>query len=587
VFIGVDKAGKLQKLNDAANGAVRMHKWALSQGMVDKQSARLITDKNGGRVTPDDIYDAIFEIIDGPGVDQLIVYFAGHGVNINRGEQWLLSDAPVKANAAVNLAGSVELARYSSIRHLVFISDACRVAPEGIQAQQVRGSDIFPNEATSDKARPVDQFFACVLGRTAAEIKDPAVAAGGFCALYTDALADALEGKVPDVLERSDSPADSASYVRPVPLQAYLERRVPARVRELRLENKVNQSPDAILTAHSNWIAKVGAQPTLKRLLRGKRSAWRTRPQPTFLSVSDTVVRAAIEGPPAALRAELENLRLQPLEAAKRMLGTVKTVVSPFGPDHMESACGVKVRGARIVQFTAAIPDGNAELLGTQGDLLHIWRVNAPASVVLRFQDGSGTVIPALPGYLSSLTFEDGELVDVAYEPSANTPVWNDYAARASDVRSLRAVAASASRNGRFRLDSVADPLAIARKMQYAKTIDPTLAVYAAYAYYDLQRIDNIREMISFLRPVLQNNAFFDLDLLTRSLINTEVKRHSPVIPFIPLYSQGWHLLRANNVRLHPALKDIEGAMRESVWSLFEARGVDMLERALMSREVR
>src|SRR6185369_10347932 len=111
VFVGVDKTGNLQKLKDAAAGAKRMHEWALKQGMVATAQAKLITDADGTKVTPDLVYDAIKEILDGAGVDQLVLYFAGHGVNINRGEHWLLSDAPVKTSAAINVSGSVELAR--------------------------------------------------------------------------------------------------------------------------------------------------------------------------------------------------------------------------------------------------------------------------------------------------------------------------------------------------------------------------------------------------------------------------------------------------------------------------------------------
>src|SRR3954453_3831326 len=124
IFIGVDRTGQLQPLNDAAAGARRMYEWALQQGMADGTNARLITDQSQ-KVTPDMVYDAIKAIIDGPGVDQLILYFPGHGVNINRSEHWLLSDAPVRTSAAVNVAGSVDLARYCGIPYVVFVSDAC------------------------------------------------------------------------------------------------------------------------------------------------------------------------------------------------------------------------------------------------------------------------------------------------------------------------------------------------------------------------------------------------------------------------------------------------------------------------------
>src|SRR6185503_12748474 len=181
----------------------------------------------------------------------------GHGVNINRSEHWLLTDAPVKTSAAVNVSGSVELARYCGIRHVVIISDACRVAPEGIQAQNVRGIDIFPNEGAVDRAQPVDQFFACVLGRTAAEIRDPAVAAGTFSALYTEVLLGALRGTHADVLEPPTATDEGAHYVKPVRLKEYLEVEVPNRVQALNLQHKVNQAPDAIVTAHPYWISRV------------------------------------------------------------------------------------------------------------------------------------------------------------------------------------------------------------------------------------------------------------------------------------------------------------------------------------------
>jgi Caspase domain len=221
VFIGVDKAGDLQLLHDAAAGARRMYEWACAQGMPDQSHAKLITDAGGRKVDPDLIYDAIKTIVDGPGVDQLIVYFAGHGVNINRHEHWLLTDAPIKPYAAVDVSSSVELARYCGIQHVVFFSDACRVAPQGIQASSVRGVDIFPNDGAGDKAKPVDQFFSCFLGKTAAELQDPAIAAGNFSALYTDVLLHALKGSQSDVLEPADTSGPSrckAIWKEPSPL---------------------------------------------------------------------------------------------------------------------------------------------------------------------------------------------------------------------------------------------------------------------------------------------------------------------------------------------------------------------------------
>jgi hypothetical protein len=50
-----------------------------------------------------------------------------------------------------------------------------------------------------------------------------------------------------------------------------------------------------------------------------------------------------------------------------------------------------------------------------------------PASVVLRFQNGKGTILPAIPEFVTGLTFDGGDLVDVVYEPSDTSYRWSEY----------------------------------------------------------------------------------------------------------------------------------------------------------------
>jgi hypothetical protein len=122
--------------------------------------------------------------------------------------------------------------------------------------------------------------------------------------------------------------------------------------------------------------------------------------------------------------------------------------------------------------------------------------------------------------------------------------------------------------------------------MQYAKGIDPTLSVYAAYAYNDLQDVDRIRSMSKYLRDDI-GITFFDLALLGRVLIDKSVEPADLIVPFVPLLSQGWALLNANGVKLHPALWDIQSSMQDSLWSLFDETGVRKLTEALQSGAVR
>ena len=406
----------------------------------------------------------------------------------------------------------------------MIVSDACRVAPAGIQAQNVRGVDVFPNEAAAPSPLPVDQFFACARGNTAAEIQDPALAAGTFQALYTHALLDALNGKRPEVLERSQDPGDTWSYVRPVKLKEYLERELPLRVQQRRLEKKVNQNPEAILIAHESWISRVDASsmpmaagPTMRS---GRRRKLPPSAHQEFNTAIGTLVRSATHDAFRVVAEELSKAGEDPNRDVGRLAARARTMATPFGPDSMATECGIKVRGARIVDyFTPA----RAELVGTSGDVLQVSGIEGhAASVVLRFEGNVGAVVPAISGFLTALTFEDGELADVAFEPSANTSRGDLYKDHADEMRTLRAIAASAAQHGRFRLEK-ADAASVARKMRYAKNIDPALALYAAYALHDLQDVERIRQMSSHLRDEV-GVTLFDLALLGRTLLGQSVE---------------------------------------------------------------
>lgn len=263
------------------------------------------------------------------------------------------------------------------------------------------------------------------------------------------------------------------------------------------------------------------------------------------------------------------------------MADATERIAEPFGPLHHEIACGFKVRGARFAEVESS--RAGAEIL--TDDEVRVSRLESSgASIVLRFDDGTGVSLPAIPGFLTALTVEDGELVDVAYEPSENTERWRSFVGRAPEVRRLRAVAAAATRSGVFRLDDD-NALELAMQMQYAKMVDPGLAVYAAYAYQDLQRIDLIREMSGYLRHDL-GARLFDVALLARELDGETAGADPHVLSFMPMLSQGWALLSAARVSLPRSVEGIQRFLLPSVWTLLTPEGVDQLHDALRSGEV-
>ncbi len=96
VVIGVNKAGDLPVLRAAISGARDVAKWLQTEGFEVKL---LIDDR--GPVRARDVFLDVSEFVNRGTLDQLVIYFAGHGfLNPGRGEVWLLSDAPENAGEA-------------------------------------------------------------------------------------------------------------------------------------------------------------------------------------------------------------------------------------------------------------------------------------------------------------------------------------------------------------------------------------------------------------------------------------------------------------------------------------------------------
>lgn len=629
VLIGVSKSGTLPVLPAVLPSVKAMSKWAHDQGMRTDLVITL-TDESGP-LGPGAIKTAIRQVIDLAIVDQLIVYFAGHGVNIRYGEYWLLSDAPGDTQAAVNVSGSVELARFCGIPHVIFFSDACRTAPEGIQAQYVSGSEIFPNNGPDGLENSVDLFFACTLGRPAHEVKDPTSSASAFKAIYTEALVSALTGQRIEIVVPEDSPPDTApgpktGLVRPRKLKEHLRREVVEKFRLAGTTGAVYQEPDGRITSEENaWVSRVPLPlPRSSSLYLNDRAS--VSIPSTLQDVSTRVLQAvlyppsegesAVTSPPArVLKAVLHPpsegespVTSPPTRELAELIHHVRATpgacqfgrlihdnVQAFGPDNYETDCGFKIRGTGCVEAFAV--RFGTELLRDKPDLQEqLVRVDTSLNalgdglqprvdnVLLTFGDGTSVVLPAIPEFLATVSVEDGEVTDVRYEPSTSSSRWPMYRDQKDDLRLLRSVVGSAANLGVFAL-SGADAPTLARRMQVAKGVDPTMSLYAAYAYRDLGARSRIREMHKALQADL-GFSLFDVAMLANEPIrNTDLLPNggtSPaVVPFVPLLSLGWSLLNAHNVQLPASLGGLTPHLHQSLWTAFDAAGASIIRTAM------
>jgi hypothetical protein len=589
VLIGVAQAGILDPLQAVHDGVRAMEKWALAQG-IERDRVLVLSDESGP-VEVSQVKKAIKRLIDLSTVEQLIVYFAGHGVNISRGEVWLLSGAPEDSNEAVNVSGSVELARFCGIPHVVMISDACRTAAEGIQAQGIRGSEIFPN-LDSVTENPVDLFFACGLGSPALEVKDPKQAAAGFRAIYTDSLVEALEGRkdvlVKDPEETSPirlievAPAEGKprGIIRPFPLSVHLQAEVLDRLISADVKPGVSQTPHARIVSRGTWLAEVAPPPPVGSAAPARAAA----PSENLIETSRALLKASLEDglvAPAAPSAFGAGTAGAP--GAGELFASVSRVFAAFGPAAFETQCGFKVRGSAIDSVTSATAE--AEIVDPEHRIVRVDAVDGPAAnLVIQFEDGTGMVLPAIPEYIGAITVESGEVVNVTYEPSENSPRWSGVEDRLGELRSLRALMAASARLGVLRLKPD-DAALLAERIKVAEGPDPTMAVYAAYAYHDLQQ----KELIGKIQQGLLKDLslrLFDVELLSGDLRGRSVAGRKRMYPFVPLLDQGWALMSAHRVKLPPSLETLGRHRVESLWTLFDPPGVELIRTAIQDKEI-
>jgi hypothetical protein len=581
VFIGIDRVRTMPPLRDAGRGARAMHEWALGQGLVDARQAKLITDEDGRRVTADEVQTAVERLLDGPGVDQLIIYFAGHGVYANRTEHWLLSDAPERAQQAINVAGSVELAKTCGAGHVVIISDACRKVADTFQLSRVSGQDLFLNLGPGIGAAPIDQLFACGLGNAAFELRDPEDAAGKYRAIYTDTLLEALDGRFSDVLEESGDHGDPNLYIDPRVLGGFLSEEVPRRLVDMG-EYRMTQRPDYQVASHNRWVARVSPESARGRRVARRGDAPVEAGPPRRLRLeAAALIRVALSGDVLRLLREMDRRVDRPgspeRELLERLTLRIRKTMSSFGPDRLDTGCGVKVRGTRISDCLAP----RMTVVQVDDQVVRVESGDARvASAVLTFADGTGTAVPLFAGYLTTLTVVDGELVDVGFEPSMGSSEVQAWGARASAVRATRAAIAAAADYSRLDLDRDLTALLLDRLRDDFRD-EPAIAVHLATMLNDQQAPQALVDELLANQVRRFGVGVFDVSLLSGSPTTTGAG--SRVVPFVPLLSRNWALLRARGFTVHPALQGIETTTTNSLWSMYDQDGVRRL-RAVLSQ---
>lgn len=561
-----------------------MRDWISGQGVPD-DLIRVLSDENGGRVVASDIFDAVKEIVDLATIEQLIVYFAGHGINSGYAEYWLLSDAPENPNQAVNVKGSEELARRCGIPHVVFISDACRTRPDSIGAQSVTGTIVFPSRPPTDDGAGVDLFFACRLGEAANEFANVDDSSSVYRSLYTEVLLEGLKGEHPSLMQAGSEGPREYQFVRPWPLKRGLPALVRDRITDEGLWTQFSQTPTAHVTSDplEAWLARYAKEEDIVGVAPPMRRPEPVVPEPGLDAMLGAEVRRVV-GEQFDDLSDIDPTGLETLEEGSLIASGARELSETFGPQHYESGAGFKFRGERVVAAYCA--RGDVEVLPGD-DKVRVWGIggdNRAASVLIQFASGACAVLPVLHEFMAAVTFHQDSLVDVAYEPMDTFVRWTDFEFRAEEIRRARSTLSMAARMGLSSFEE-GTTYSMARYYQTLKGVDPSFALYAAYSYRSLRRRELTQEMREYQREDL-GVALFDVDMLSGKGVEPALPDGRPsTVPFCPLLSPGWSLLPAYGIELHPALADPSERL-QSLWTLFAPTAFENIRAAMESGEL-
>ena len=177
---------------------------------------------------------------------------------------------------------------------------------------------------------------------------------------------------------------------------------------------------------------------------------------------------------------------------------------------------------------------------------------------------------------IGTIIFKDGKVANINYVPSVKNPRFNEAIMRNEKIERRRALIATAARYGKYRLDGDATDIRNAASyLRYEKAFDPTLGLYAAYAYAQAGDTEGILSVYKYMseepEPVL-----LDVTLLARFSGNKN-SFNRPYAPFFPLLTQGWSYLAIEPNFPPEIVRELARHLSPGLWTTFTSEAKEIL----------
>jgi hypothetical protein len=575
MVIGVGKAGSLPELPGARNGAKEFAAWASKQGYT----TTLIDDSNGA-IDMATVRGAVTKLLE-PGIDRLLIYFAGHGAQPTADTPYLLlSNWEQDETEAINVNISTHNARRLGVGHVAFIVDACRsVVPGG---STLLGRSMFAKvEPGGGLPGQCDRFFSCQLDAISQEVVATATvpAYGVFSRCLMKALVDLDELAVEDRGYKQVPPRAITSES----LSTYLDKMVP--LESGKLPGGIVQIPDTVPTWKRPDDVYMPIAPEPPQKPEGDRAGagWTTGAALPMETIAGKFTRIdeiiANFGSKDKVVAERERLK-------SRIERTNQAALSyPVRGVTIVGDCPAKVIDVRhpFQVFSAFIDETVA---ATEAYRIPFYEPDNGAFLI-ELSSGNWISVPHISQFSEACLIEDAVSVSQAY-------ILN-FTFQKSILAEYQAAGLIAEWTTAMHQGRVVKPIDLKNAHLDLKDIpylNPTLGILAAYGFDRIGDVESVNQIAS--RLCLNNRPVpFDVALLSSlDIIRSEngaLKIRVPaawydrqgfevdILGTFPFMTRGWSLLDARPELQMPEMLDLRRNLRAALWTTLDSDGGNRL----------
>ncbi len=607
ISIGINNANGLTPLGAAVSGAVEFGNWAKSQGY----NTTLFTDLENKPVLQNNIFTEINRIIEEKTCEQLIIFFSGHGILRSPNQEvWLLSNAKTNPNESINLTGSIDYARTTGIPYIVFISDACRILPTELQFTG-NGSVIFPICDDPNEDCAIDVLYATRPGSPANEYNSKSNSKK--FGLFTQSIVEILKGQYPELIwSKIASGGNLPNYydannlkldanykqlsngewtIDTINIEYPLKSIVNKKARDISVT--LNQNPD-IRIQHQNpkpYLSKFDDN-TVKNLLLDANKEVKSGKK--FDSDIPDIIQHNLEFGLKSINIEnqsfksiLEDLGPFPgksdaYNVNSSLINNAEKIFDSKGRESFETQTGFTIVGNEIADVVVS-NDIRERFFENNREQIRIYQDEFVSSALIVLRNGQSIPVAILKGYIGTLVFDKNRLLTINYTPSRNSYKYHDFKENEKEIKFVRAFIASAAnegfdyqktfenefnKDGRMRYDN---PGSFLRR---EKSLDPSLGLYAVYAYMQAGKINDVKSVYRYMREE-SDNMLFDIAMLSGKL-KIENNR---LAPFCPMLSLGWAYRKRFEEYLHPQLMEASNFLVPNLWTTFDQNGTELVIR--------